>query len=1010
MGVQKIVNATTILSALLVISSFAQISKADKVTKVPIQITLPDEVMKTLSPNQRGTLERLKRQAEEDIQIVQNIDYEPPQSVFSAAKTGQIVTLSNLFQKPDDAHELQQLSVDSQGKKKNLNSDQWDQIADEALLVVPSEKYPGQFHIWKLHTILQKGRKNIEITKQENYASGLELLTINAPAYLSGDIPGNGRFKILNKQDINVAKGMDNIYRGLRNSLSLLVGLAETRPLYTEYDIFRVLDKARAEYALNSVQKQSDEVAKSAEATSAELGFKPDFRLYDNKVVEKILPVVSNLEQQMANDFEKQEPELRAKLQGELVRQGLKGDALNQALLSGLAQIKQEIFYSKIVENRELETASPGIGRLIVNNGKSIAILMAGETLIDQEVSKKAAEVSESLRKLEPVKSRIAAWFNNEVNTQVQAFYEQIRTDRYTQIVQKLHDLGFVQESYILAKNIDFALDEESNLSNELRAQQQAAREYVYGRTIWQPKNWIISQAADGTYYARTKLESTVSSASVLWRLQNLAQGTRAEVKNGIYDLMYSNLWNGPVGVRTLVGTQRFSVGSRLNRTTGQLEPSGKSTGTIWSRIIEVRQYQKMARAKFEAAPDNSFFGKKFSRLALNIAQTTWMASEAVLTVVRVAAVVANVGASTALSATAVVWAPATQLLQLGFNAVVFDTKAPRGAKWYRSVTSRLFPLLNQIVLKSGVTGVLQIGVGLTMSACDVVGGNGLLVFGKTRELLRTGYDVAARGLMRTVGVNIPARDSFLVTRIQGPGLSKDYYFQIRPELALVAFWAKMEADTFAQYQENVSRIIANPQSQYRNFVQTFGEFPQLKIAGQQITDAQKANSKASMKALESYNKLYAALLTNPYSGKIRMSHDDLKITLQMTAALAQKYYSGILNGLSSDQVREFWKSRKLPVDDYISIARNLVMETFSPNMLMPLEDVDKSFRLIVDGKTASEYVADVLTGKPVEDPLQFEVDSLIGIRQNGDQKLPKVGPGSSEICNGLMSRIASGH
>lgn len=72
----------------------------------------------------------------------------------------------------------------------------------------------------------------------------------------------------------------------------------------------------------------------------------------------------------------------------------------------------------------------------------------------------------------------------------------------------------------------------------------------------------------------------------------------------------------------------------------------------------------------------------------------------------------------------------------------------------------------------------------------------------------------------------IPAGDSFVVKRIAGPGMASDYYFQIKPEQALAAFEAKLEVDELLAYQQEIERLITQPQRDFTQFIEAcFGPF-----------------------------------------------------------------------------------------------------------------------------------------------------------------------------------------
>lgn len=102
------------------------------------------------------------------------------------------------------------------------------------------------------------------------------------------------------------------------------------------------------------------------------------------------------------------------------------------------------------------------------------------------------------------------------------------------------------------------------------------------------------------------------------------------------------------------------------------------------------------------------------------------------------------------------------------------------------------------------------------------------LVFsvGIIRYWLRLLWDTTVFHLLIKNRGRVPASDSFVVKRVAGPGLTSDYYFQIRPEQALAAFEAKMEWDELGVYQHVMETKILQPQKDFSQFVEAcFGPF-----------------------------------------------------------------------------------------------------------------------------------------------------------------------------------------
>lgn len=160
----------------------------------------------------------------------------------------------------------------------------------------------------------------------------------------------------------------------------------------------------------------------------------------------------------------------------------------------------------------------------------------------------------------------------------------------------------------------------------------------------------------------------------------------------------------------------------------------------------------------------------------------------------------------------------------------------------------------------------------------------------------------------------MPAADSFAVRRIEGPGLNSNYFFLIRPEQALAAFEARMELDELQAYQKAVEEQIRQPQKDFTKFVDAcFGSFSaQLSNTG--AYNALERESKELLKAL--YEKLEKRRnelqigLPMASRAKIKMKALDLKIAIQQSAYLLERFYPQHVIARGEISMDEFWDSK----------------------------------------------------------------------------------------------------
>lgn len=150
-----------------------------------------------------------------------------------------------------------------------------------------------------------------------------------------------------------------------------------------------------------------------------------------------------------------------------------------------------------------------------------------------------------------------------------------------------------------------------------------------------------------------------------------------------------------------------------------------------------------------------------------------------------------------------------------------------------------------------------------------------------SRYWLRLFYDsLIFHTIIKKYG-RIPTSDGFLAKRIVGPGLKDNYYFKIRPEQALASLDIHMEMDELNAYQQQMERLILQPQKDYSQFVEAcFGPFSAT-IAKTGCYKMLERESKDLLnllhEKLEKRRMEYSTLAGNVKS-KVKLNTMDLKV------------------------------------------------------------------------------------------------------------------------------------
>lgn len=160
----------------------------------------------------------------------------------------------------------------------------------------------------------------------------------------------------------------------------------------------------------------------------------------------------------------------------------------------------------------------------------------------------------------------------------------------------------------------------------------------------------------------------------------------------------------------------------------------------------------------------------------------------------------------------------------------------------------------------------------------------------------------------------VPATDSFAVQRIEGPGLNSNYFFLIQPEQAMAALEAKMESDELQAFQKAMEDLIKQPQKDFTKFVDAcFGSFSaQLSSSGAYMDLERESKDLLNLlgeKLEKRRNELQIGL---PMSSKtkIKMKTMDLKIAIQQSAHLLERFYPDHVIARTHLSMDEFWDSK----------------------------------------------------------------------------------------------------
>ena len=237
---------------------------------------------------------------------------------------------------------------------------------------------------------------------------------------------------------------------------------------------------------------------------------------------------------------------------------------------------------------------------------------------------------------------------------------------------------------------------------------------------------------------------------------------------------------------------------------------------TVASRLSSVWTHVRQARNSFEAAPDTGLLPKTISRIINRFVNyfLKGFVGTAFIILVFPTSMLLIIFFSLAVAVTAPVWVVAGSVLIHVISAVILDFDGP----------SRFGAILWNLLINIFGRGIVQPIVSLLLAMVFAPLMAALLsVFAVTRKFVRGAWDRIMFNLILKRFARIPDRDSFLAKRISGPGLASKYFYQIRPEQALVAISSeieKTELDVYAkQTKEEIDLPLKEASHSYRHML-----------------------------------------------------------------------------------------------------------------------------------------------------------------------------------------------
>ncbi|XP_058821698.1 uncharacterized protein LOC131683602 isoform X2 [Topomyia yanbarensis] len=894
------------------------------------------------------------------------------------------INLRDLFIAPP-FDELDAVAADGTGEPRLLNNSQLRSLRERGEFEVPSLNFPGQMHRWRLSQFLQKGSDRTRDSLLGDLAMSARFLVITAKGRLFGHF-------------FSVSHAARALLQGLTKLIDMVIGVPsllaqnldnKIREERCRYLVAELVCRSEYEDCLDALcgyvrhqlrratMEKFDVNCQQAQPVPylyvTPKGQDIDMRLFSKDIMRKALPIlVGILEKETRGWFLHFRERLIAELRERKMTDAEIEEEVNDAVMKEYLQR----VYTSILSNSDLADLGDNIPQLLVQQAQSVVIMHKAVDKIQKELKKSRDEQRKLFQEEHPVLSRISPWLYAKLESGEQTKISKITWGAHEEALKIAQKHNLHQTVYFLNRDLAFMKEREPVLLKELKNAKTPTRNFQWACRIWSPKSWIIRRSFQGhseiiptvitqqatsivtprsdpsqpVFLVEKELVRSTSTRWPMWRMLNLFQRTWTWTWNIMFLLGVIVPWCSPLGLRALFCIKPFMADLELSQVNGTLFPRKTSiTQTMCSRLVELWRHISKARTHFETEPDTGFVGKGMTRhlnRLYNYFVKGFLGSLLILTMFPLLCVSVSIS-SIAFAIAAPLWMPFITVTLHLYMMLVYDLDCPDESR-----RNRYCIFLEAVGWNIVVQGLIQPLVALVVAStiCPAVSVVVLFV-GVARYWLRLFWDAITFHLFIKKCGRVPASDSLAVKRIAGPGLALDYYFSIKPEQALAAFEAKMELDELQAYQHSMETIICQPQKDFSQFVEacfgpfsaqlskTVGPYRQLEREGQDLMTSLHEK-------LEKRRRDLQTGLTTAVKSRIKLSTMELKIVIQQSAYMLEKFYPSHVIARLSISEDEFWDAKGLSVGDWAGLAGLLYADIFSLDFLTPLGESDTQFKL----------------------------------------------------------------
>ena len=532
---------------------------------------------------------------------------------------------------------------------------------------------------------------------------------------------------------------------------------------------------------------------------------------------------------------------------------------------------------------------------------------------------------------------------------QSREYYEEIRWRHMELVGDRLDEMGLYQEANVSRERLKFQRNEEEQYIHQLQKVVTPAEVFVFHIRIWNPKNWIVSkvpneeegippypfprEAVPERFTVQKFVTHTVTCDHFLWRWRLLVKRVETYFWNGLYFILYTNLWNGPHGVRAMnIFQSSFHYVNNFDQISGKITLDLTiSRSTYAGNLQWIKRRYDTACYDFENVQDEGILGKGISRPFHRIYHVSVLMLATIIVLIGQPLIsLCTIIVSTILVLTSFVWAASIGILAYILTAL-----------WLLSLCLLRYILVGgvgQILFKIAQTIFFDVPLFL------VKGIAAYLYYGAAIS-----YDAILITILKN-HMRVPGVDSYWAKRIHGPGLASRYFYQIEPNIATFALRVHLELEELSLFEKVEIARINKPLLEFNHFFTEVAKPLRIDPSDLPITNSLRITEKGNLKSLDDQirqrkNSLKKLTSHEIDRSSIRLSQDNLDHTLAVSSQIVAAFYTEHLSHrMNVTMTTSFWISKSLIPEDFQGLTDYYYGHIFGDTFLEPLQITDNDF------------------------------------------------------------------